>query len=269
MRKRLDDQDKRVRELQAAETVLRQKLDEQERTLRELELVEMKGERPFASIRYVDECVADVKSEAERNEQFFSTELDRLKTSIAKERTARHQVALQLEDETARIDTIMQNADMEDSRRDREMREAEQRWHEEMEGMERRLDERMDEHEARPQERSEGHGVSKEYVDRTLQESLERLELVGLKDSWSRELERRDRERRQEWEMALEQRPTHEQLAASYTALNTTQLIVDRLTDFQAGTDRQHHRLQAGLSTVERLYLRQLDAMASMVSHEF
>ena len=135
-----------------------------------------------------------------------------------------------------------------------------------MEHLERRLDERHEEQEIKLRERSQGYAECTAYLDRSLQESLERLELVSWKDSWSRELDRRDEQRRQEWEVALQQRPTHEQLAASFTSLATSRTIVDRLADLQATTAQQHHRLQSGLSTVERLFLRQLDGAARLVS---
>ena len=64
----------------------------------------------------------------------------------------------------------------------------------------------------------------------------------------------------------MQQRPTHEQLAASFTFLAVSHSIVDCLVELQATTAQQHHRLETGLSTVERLFLRQLDDAAHIVS---
>ena len=82
LRKRLDDQDKRVRELEAGESVLSKRVAEQDETIRQLKATEANFGKAFATVRHVDECVEDIKSEVEKNEQFFSGELARLKTRL-------------------------------------------------------------------------------------------------------------------------------------------------------------------------------------------
>ena len=195
----------------------------------------------------------------EKNEQFFSDELARLKSKLQK-------YADQTRTHTERTEALVSSVDDIDSRHAEELRAAERRWEQELGQMERRWEERQDEQDVKLGERSQGYAECTAYLDRSLQESLERLELVGWKDTWSRELDRRDQERRQEWGQALQQRPTQEQLAASYTSLATSHTIVDRLVDLQATTAQQHHRLETGLSTLERLFLRQLDDAAQLVS---
>ena len=263
MRKRMDEQDKRVRELEAGETVLSTRVREQEETIRQLKAAEANFGKAFASVRYVDECVEDIKSEMEKNEQFLSDELARLKTKLQKyaDQTRAH-----METTSARTEALVGSVDDIESRHADELRAAERRWEKDLGNAERRWEERQEELDVRPGERSREYADCTAYLDRSLQESLERLELVSWKDTWSRELDRRDQERRQEWEQALQQRTTHEQLAASYTSLATSHTIVDRLAELQATTARQHHRLETELSTLERLFLRQLDEAAQMVS---
>jgi hypothetical protein len=260
LRKRLDDQDKRVRELEAGETVLSKRIQEQDETISELRVTEANFGKAFATVRHVDECMADIKNEVEKNEHFFSGELVRLKTTL-QQYTDEARSALE-----ATTDTLMGSMDDVESRLGDELSSAERRWGKDLENVDRQFDERHEELEAKLRERSRGFTDCTEYLDRSLQESLERLELVSWKDSWARELDRRDEQRRKEWEVALQQRPTHEQLAASFTSLATSSSIVDRLAELQATTAQQHHRLETGLSTVERLFLRQLDAAARLVS---
>src|SRR5277367_564368 len=53
---------------------------------------------------------------------------------------------------------------------------------------------------------------------------------------------------------------------SAYTTLETTERIVTQLANLQVRTDEQYNGLQGGLNTLERLYLRQLDQTADMVS---
>lgn len=262
MRKRLEDQDKRVRQLEAGETVLSKRVDEQGATIGQLKAAESNRGEAFATVRYVVECMEDVKNSVEQNENFTAGALD-----LLKERLRKHMETTRgdIETLTTRTEAIMTSAEEQEGRHEADMRAAERRWENELNRVERLVDEKVQEQETHLREATQEHPLCKAYVDRRLAETLERLEIVGLKDSWARELDRRDQQRREEWEKALQQRPTYEQLATTFTSLETTRTIVDRLADFQANTDQQHHRLHAGLSTVERLFLRQMDAAARMV----
>lgn len=253
MQRQLNEQDKRVRQLEAGETVLCKRVQEQDETIRRLRESDLDKEG-FATQDNLEESIEEVKSALEAFEHSSSDLLaqfnTKLRTHIMKTRRELDTIATTTGDLTASIEE-------QDSRHEEQLRAAERRWENELNRVERSLEERTEE--------QESHTLCKEYFDNSLQETMERLQLVGFKDTWSRELDRRDQQRREEWDKALQQRLTHEQLTASFTSLEMTRAIVDRLADFQATTDQQHHRLHAGLSTLERLFLRQMDAAARMV----
>src|SRR5277367_1193642 len=99
-----------------------------------------------------------------------------------------------------------------------------------------------------------------------MEESLKRLHTDIQKDWWIAELERREKVCCEEMKTLLNQRPTHQEIAESYTTLATTGEVINQVAELHTKTGRDHHLLQSGLNTLEHLYLRQLDSSADVVS---
>jgi hypothetical protein len=96
-------------------------------------------------------------------------------------------------------------------------------------------------------------------------DALEKLNEDTRKAPWERQLQEAAVRWRKELQDALADRPMTGQLSA-YTTLETTERIVTQLSNLQVRADEQYNGLQGGLNTLERLYLRQLDQTADMVS---
>jgi hypothetical protein len=145
------------------------------------------------------------------------------------------------------------------------LEKAEQRWGGVLAEVEKRLAGRI-------QSVERGIGNVKEEVEFGIQQvkssvnaSIRQMREDFSKAPWERQSEEDSSVHRQELEEALKLRPTHDDLQA-FTSLATTRAIVEQLSALQLRTDKQYHGVEAGLSTLERLYLRQLDKDAVLVS---
>ena len=276
--RRLDDQDKRIRELEASESVVGNSM---------------------AKKTYVDDAVADAIHTMEEQTQALDLEqrqtrkkVNTLADNAIKDLTTRfqgletkfHQVTQLPADFASRIDGlstlpgdietlknrvtgISEAYDQEDKRRDEENRATERRWADELGRLETHLEDRIDEkYEEQERKLLEQQAANITDFNSYVDDALKRLHTDIKQDWWIAELERREKVRSDEMKLLLQQRPTHEDIANSYTTLATTSQVIDQVGDLHRKTGKEHHLLQSGLNTLERLYLRQLDSSAGMVS---
>ena len=150
-------------------------------------------------------------------------------------------------------------------RHEEEGRVTERRFEGELNRLEIRMEERIDEKHVECTDRLKVQDLGIRRLDKQLAEALEQLRGDIQKDSWTRELDRRDQVRRQELQALLQQHPDKAELDRTYTTVQTSRAIVEQLADFRLQTDKDHHSLEAALNTLERLYLRQLDSTAELV----
>ena len=157
--------------------------------------------------------------------------------------------------------------DEQDKRRDVELTELERRWAGEVDRVENSLAEKM-ELRFQEQDRKLVESQSKNIADFNsyVDGALKRLQTDIQQDWWIAELEHREKARSEEMKRLLKQHPIHEEIAASYTMLATMSDVIDPVAQLNMKTGRDHHILQLGLNTLERLYLWQLDSSVSIVS---
>jgi uncharacterized phage infection (PIP) family protein YhgE len=227
---------------------------------------------------YVDEAVADAIHTMEQQTQDLDFEhretrkrLDALGDKGIKDlakRFSRLETTFdQVEGLEKKVMGITEAFDVEDKRRDGELREMERRWGGEVDRVERCLEEKMEE-KFQEQDNKLVERQSQYLADFNsyVEGSLKRLQTDIQQEWWIGELERREKALNEEMKMMLKQHPTHQEVAASYTMLATTSDVIDQVGQLHTKTGRDHHLLQSGLNTLERLYLRQLDSSAPMVS---
>ncbi|KAF8798819.1 hypothetical protein BYT27DRAFT_7264357 [Phlegmacium glaucopus] len=149
----------------------------------------------------------------------------------------------------ARLTLLGEQFKQKDHRREEENRATECQWGDELHCLELSWEERQEE-----QGKScKAHAAQLVQLDKKLDEALKGLQLNTQRESWVRELEHQEQVRQEEMKQQLQDRPTHAQMAGSYTILTISHAIVDQI-------DKQLLSLQASLHTVEKLYLRQLEA---------
>jgi hypothetical protein len=174
----------------------------------------------------------------------------------------------QLEHRLGELGDLM---DTESRERVSELQGMERRWQGILERTEDRLEERMDE---KMDERIEGKVEKWEMkwdaqvkeldskwewnFERRMEDAMARLAIDIEKTPWAQRVDRREREYQAEFQRALLERPTFEEVKVSYTSNSLTERMMQQMERMQAVTAEQHQSLQAGLYTVERLLLQRL-----------
>jgi hypothetical protein len=146
-----------------------------------------------------------------------------------------------------------------------ELQGSERRWERQLNEQDRRLEARIEEQEMRFQDGQKEAAYKMQSLAVRVDDALVKMTEDTRKAPWERRVEEAAIAWRKELEDTLAERPTSGDLAA-YTTLVTTEKIVSQLANLQVRTDEQYNGLQGGLNTLERLYLRQLDQTADMVS---
>jgi hypothetical protein len=193
--------------------------------------------------------------------------VDRLPAELKRRITQLLTLPGKLESVESQVVGMAEALDLEDRRREEDNQRTERRWADELARLETRVEEKMDER-FEEQDRKLADKQTANVVDfhSYVDESLKRLHTEIQKDWWIAELERREKVRSEEMKTLLNQRPTHDEIAESYTTLATTSQVINQVAELHTKTGREHHLLQSGLNTLERLYLRQLDSSADVVS---
>jgi hypothetical protein len=186
--------------------------------------------------------------------------VDRLEKKIVR-------LAEGFDQEEKRRDEEDKRRDEENKRRDGELQAMERRLADEGIRVERSLEEQMKEQfQERDRKLVEWQSKTVSDLNSQVEESLKRLQSEFQQDWWTAELDRRAKLQTEEMKALLNQRPTLEEIGASFTTLGTTSILIGQLGDLHAKTGRDNHLLQSELHTLERLYLRQLDRSAPLVS---
>ena len=241
---------------------------------------------------YVDDVVADAIHTMEQQTQDLDFEhretrkkLDTLADKGVAFLTQQFQGLETKFDKVDRLDKkigrMAKGFDQEDSRRDEEDRRREEdskhhdaalqamekRWSDEVIRVETNLEEEMKEKfQERDRKLVEWQSKTVSDLNSQVEESLKRLQSELQQDWWTAELDRRAKLQTEEMKALLNERPTLQEIGASFTTLETTSKLIGQLGDLHAKTSKDNHLLQSELHTLERLYLRQLDSSAPLVS---
>jgi hypothetical protein len=192
---------------------------------------------------------------------------DRLPAELKRRITSVLALPGKLESVETQVIRMAEALEVDDKRREEDNQRTERRWADELAHLESRVDEKMEDR-FEEQDRRLLEKQTANVVDfhKHVEESLKRLHTDIHNDWWIAELERREKVCCEEMKTLLNQRPTHQEIAGSYTALATTGEVIKQVAELHTKTGREHHLLQSGLNTLERLYLRQLDSSADVVS---
>ena len=287
IRKRYEQLEKRIRELEAAESVRRKQASKPSadqgfatKDFVEQELKEVKGLMD-AAVAKCNKEIQSARNDCDQETAIIQGNLDHQKTRIVgRINKLKEEFKRQLNSESNKLheefktefdSESIRNAaglDTEAALRKSEIKSLSRMVQENLESLERRMAEKHEEQDSKWRESSHDAATSQQYLHTTLEERLAQLQIISYKDM-GMELDRREELQRAQWEAALNERPTRQELTETFTRLETSSRIVDQLKDLQENSVKHFHRLQAGLSTVERLYLRELDAAATMVSYYF
>lgn len=242
---RIQDQDHRMREIEASDIALRSVMVTQDQLRKKDQ--EIRG--------IMDTRAEELHHQSRRIER----KLDSYTEGDAKGILGR---LVDLADEMAEIGETLEG---QDRHMQEELQGAERRWERHVDQQERRLEARIEETEIRL------HGKQMETADRVdtlskrVDEAISKIAEETEKAPWERRVQEASVGWRKELEDAMVARPTREELSA-YTTLLTTEKIIAQLANLQLATNEQLKGLQGGLNCMERLYLRQLDQSAEMVS---
>jgi hypothetical protein len=165
--------------------------------------------------------------------------------------------------EERRRDEEDKRREEEEKRRDKALEAMELRWADEVIRVETNLEEQFQE---RDRKLVEWQSMTVSDLNSQVEESLKRLQNELQQDWWTAELDRRAKVQTEEMKMLLNHRPTLEEIGGLFTTLGTTSRLIGQVGDLHAKTARDNHLLQSELHTLERLYLRQLDSSAPLVS---
>lgn len=169
--------------------------------------------------------------------------------------------------EEKRRDEEDRQRDEENTRRDGALQAMEKRWSDEVIRVETNLEEEMKKQfQERDRRLVEWQSKTVSDLNSQVEESLKRLQGELQQDWWTAELDRRAKVQTEEMKALLNERPTLLEIGASFTTLGTTSRLIGQLGDLHAKTSKDNHLLQSELHTLERLYLRQLDSSAPLVS---
>lgn len=163
------------------------------------------------------------------------------------------------------VEKVGEVLDGQDTTMREELQTAERRWERQLNEQEQRLEGRIEEQEIRFQDGQKDNAYKMQTLAVRLDDALLKMTEDIQRAPWERQLEEGAKLWRKELQDAMKNRPTTDELSA-YTTLLTTEKIVEQLSKLQVRADEQYNGLQGGLTTLERLYLRQLDQTADMVS---
>ena len=147
----------------------------------------------------------------------------------------------------------------------KELQGVERRWELEMHERERRLEGMINQQESRCQNAGKATASKMQTLASRVDDALVKIAEQTAQAPWKRQVEEAINGWQKDLQDALADRPTTRDLSA-YTTLGMTEKIVTQLANLQVRSDEQYNGLQGGLNTLERLYLRQLDQAADMVS---
>ena len=244
MWERLQDQERRIREVEASDIAIRgimvtkDKLKETDRAVR----------RSFQAVADELDCKTS-RIEKKVN----SCADDDVKAILNK-----------LVDLGEQVDKVGGILDGQDVIMREELQSAERRWERQLNEQEQRLEGKIDDQEIRFQDGLKDNAFNMQTLAVKVEDALMKMTEDISKAPWEHQLAEAAITRRKELQDALKDRPTTGDLSA-YTTLSMTEKIVTQLSNLQVRADEQYNGLQGGLNTLERLYLRQLDQTADMV----
>ena len=276
--RRLDAQDKRIRELEASESVIGKSMAKKTYVDGAIIHVVHNVEKQTQALENRMQGLENRHSETRKRVTFMADNTVRaltkrfegLETNFEEVGSTIGELSSlpgALETLQGKFVGMVETLDHEDKRRDEENRGMEQQWAKDLTAMETRLEEKIDEnYQEQDRKLLEKESANVANFNSHVQESLKQLHTEIKQDWWIAELERREEVRSDQMKLLLQQRPTYEEVAKSYTSIDVTSQLIDKVGDLHKKTGRQHHLLQSGLNTLERLFLRQLDSSAEMVS---
>ena len=275
--RRLDSQDQRIRELKASKAVVGNSMAKKtyvddaiadaihtmELQMQDLDFEHNKTQKKVSA---TDNAVKDLTKRFQGLESKIDGE-DRLPAELKRRITSVLALPGKLESVETQVVRMAEALEVEDRRREEDNQRTERRWADELAHLESRVDEKMDERfEERDRKLLEKQTANVVDFHKYVQESLKQLHTEIQNDWWIAELNRREKVRCEEMKTLLNQRPTHQEIAESYTTLATTGEVIKQVAELHTKTGRDHHLLQSGLNTLEHLHLRQLDSSADIVS---
>lgn len=139
-----------------------------------------------------------------------------------------------------------------------ELQAAERRWERHVNEQEQRVEGMLEETEIRLESKQREKA---DKLSARVDEAILKITEDNLKAPWQRQIQEASLSWQKELERAVA--TTKEEFSA-YTTLSTTEKIVQQLAALQIHSHDQFHSLQGGLTTMERLYLRQLDSTATL-----
>ena len=227
---------------------------------------EVKGLMDVAVTKVHDYCEEEIalsRKDCDRDIAAFQETVEKHKKSIVRRiHKVKEEFKTDLDAESTRTAAGM---DTEAALRRSEIKSLSRQVQDSLETLERQIAEKHEQQDSKWRASSEDLAISQQYLNTTLEERLGQLQILSYKDM-GMELDRREELQRTEWQSALNERPTRDELGETFTRLDTSSRILQQIAEIQENSMKQFQRLQSGLTTVERLYLRQLDAAATMVS---
>ena len=242
---RIQDQDHRIREVEASDIAIRgimvtkDKLQETDNAIR----------RSFQAI--AEEL------------QHKSSRIEKKINACADEEV--RAILTKLVDLGEQVAKVGEALDGQDTHMREELQTAERRWEAQLHEQDQRLEGRIEEQELRFQDEQKEAAYKMQALGIKVEDALAKMTEDSRRAPWERQLQEAASAWRRELQDALADLPTTNDLAP-YTTLVTTEKIVNQLSNLQVRADEQYNGVQAGLNTLERLYLRQLDQTVDMVS---
>jgi hypothetical protein len=139
-----------------------------------------------------------------------------------------------------------------------ELQAAERRWERHVNEQEQRVEGMIEEAEIRLESKQRENA---DMLSARVDEAILKITEDNLKAPWQRQIQEASLTWQKELEVAV---GTTREKFSDYTPLLTTEKIVQQLATLQIHSHDQFHSLQGGLTTMERLYLRQLGSTADL-----
>jgi hypothetical protein len=242
---RIQDHDRRMREIEASDIALRGAMVTQDQLRKKDQ--EIRG--------IMDTQVEELHHHSRRIERKLNSHTEgEVKGILGR--------MVNLGEELAQIGETL---DGQDRHMQEELQGAERRWERNVNQQEQRLEARIEETEIRLQGKQMETADRMDTLSKRVDEAISKIAEETEKAPWERRVQEASLGWRKELEDAMVARPTREEMSA-YTTLATTERVIDKIANLQIVTNEQLNGLQGGLRTMERLYLRQLDESADLVS---
>jgi hypothetical protein len=143
-----------------------------------------------------------------------------------------------------------------------ELQAAERRWERHVNEQEQRVEGLVEGMIEETQIRLESKQREKaDMLSARVDEAILKITEDNLKAPWQRQIQEASLSWQKELEVAV---ATTREEFSDYTPMSTTEKIVQQLATLQIHSHDQFHSLQGGLTTMERLYLRQLGSTADL-----